>query len=98
MAVEFTEKEFLKKLESNKKLFLRKSGEASVNDAAANSHVKTGLSRNSKRFDFIDGNSIEVIAPLDYDVYLERRFAIMKLSLLRVKNQLDEIAKRIFKT
>lgn len=42
-------------------------------------------------------DTIKVIAPLEYDIYLERRFGIMKRSLDLVRPQIRSLGKLIFK-
>ena len=77
MTVKFDHNEVIKMYEDKRKKFLTKTGFQGVVLAAINSKVDTGASQNAKQFVFTSPDTIRIEAPLEYDVYLERRYGIM---------------------
>ena len=83
MTVEFNHDEVMKMFKAKRKKFLTMTGHQGVNIAAAQigedgeQHWDTGLSANSKSFNFYDDYTIRINAGTNYDVYLERRYGIM---------------------
>ena len=84
MSVEFNHDAVMQMFEKKRLVFLTKTGHMGCSIAALNvgedgeRHVDTGLSSVSKQFRIVSKDTIRIEAPLSYDVYLERRFGIMK--------------------
>jgi len=84
MTVEFNHEAVMKMYEAKRKKFLTMTGHQGANLAAINSRVDTGTSQSAKSFSFTEPGSkatfkdrVYIIAPLEYDIYLERRYGIM---------------------
>jgi len=77
MTVEFNHDAVMKLFRSKQKKLLTMTGHQGANLAAINSRVDTGASQSAKRFEFKDQDTIIIEAPLEYDIYLERRYGIM---------------------
>lgn len=80
MSVEFNRPEVMQMFESKRKRFLTKTGLMGANIAAVNSRVDTGASQNAKQYRLFpegDMSKVRIEAPLEYDIYLERRYGIM---------------------
>ncbi len=77
MTVEFNHGEVMKLFEGKRQKFLTKTGFQGVVLSAVNSRVDTGASQSAKQFKFTGKDKIQIQAPLDYDLYLERRYGIL---------------------
>ena len=77
MSVEFNHAAVMAMFEAKRKKFLTMSGIQGANLAAINSRVDTGASQNAKNYQFKAKDTIIIEAPMEYDVYLERRYGIM---------------------
>ena len=78
MSVEFNHDAVMQIFDKKRQVFLTKTAHMGVSLAAVNSRVRTGASQNAKQFKIIGNDTVRIEAPLSYDVYLERRFGIMK--------------------
>jgi len=77
MTVEFNHDAVMKLFRSKQKKFLTMTGHQGANLAAINSRVDTGTSQLAKTFSFTGLETIIIEAPMEYDVYLERKYGIM---------------------
>lgn len=77
MSVDFNHDEVMKMFEKKRKKFLVMTGEMGANLAAINSRVDTGASQSAKRYEMTAKDTVIIEAPMEYDVYLERRYGIM---------------------
>lgn len=97
MKFKFYDKEFLSKMDKQKKQYLLALGEVGKNQAASITPVRTGASKNAKNYRITKVNQVQIFAPLDYDRFLERRFAILKLTLEYISNVAELLAKKVFR-
>jgi len=77
MTVEFNHDNVMKMFEAKRKKFLVMTGEMGANLAAVNSRVDTGASQSAKNYQMTAKDTVIIEAPMEYDVYLERRYGIM---------------------
>jgi len=77
MSYEFDHSKVMAMFELKRKKLLTMTGQMGQSLAAINSRVDTGASQNSKNFQFTAKDTIIIEAPMEYDVYLERRYGIM---------------------
>ena len=84
MTVEYNPNAVMNMFEAKRKKFLTMTGHQGANLAAINSRVDTGASQSAKGFRLVGTDTVHIIAPLDYDLYLERKYGIMR----KVEDQL----------
>ena len=96
MTVEFDRNKLLNIAERNQKKFLVSIGETGASLAAINSRVDTGASQNAKNYQLKDKDTVIVEAPMQYDIYLERRFGIMAKTLHQLKPFIKKFEESIF--
>ena len=84
MTVEFNHEAVMKEFKKKQKKFLTKTGFMGVVLAATNSRFAVGTSQLAKTFSFKHPESkaektdtIYIEAPLNYDLYLEKRYGIL---------------------
>jgi len=77
MTVEFNHDAVMKMYEAKRRKFLIMTGEQGANLAALKSRVDTGASQSAKQYRFTGIDKVIIEAPLEYDIYLERRYGIM---------------------
>ena len=85
MTVEFNHDSIMKMYEGKRKKFLTMTGHQGANLAAINSRVDTGASQMAKKYTFTEPGSkatfkdrVFIVAPMEYDIYLEYRYGTMK--------------------
>jgi hypothetical protein len=85
---------FKKAVDQNTLNFLKNASLLHVENAKKNSRVDTGRSRDSKTALInILKKSFRVIAPLFYDIFLERRYGIMKKTQKESRSSTKQILK-----
>ena len=77
MSYEFNHAKVMEMFEKKRKKLLTMTGQMGQSLAAINSRVDTGASQNAKNYQFKAKDTIIIEAPMEYDVYLERRYGIM---------------------
>lgn len=77
MAVEFNHDTVMKMFEQKRKRFLTQTGIMGANLAAINSRVDTGASQNAKQYRLVGVDKVNIEAPMEYDLYLERRYGVL---------------------
>jgi hypothetical protein len=77
MTVEFNHTEVMQHFEKKRKKFLTMTGEMGASLAAINSRVDTGASQSAKRYELTAKDTVIIEAPLEYDVYLERKYGVL---------------------
>lgn len=96
MAFVSKKKEAFENLDEKIELYLEALQRVSTNEARAVSRVDTGLSKASKFSTKLDKERIETRAPVEYDVYLEYRYAIMFKAMFNTTRKMIKLAKRFF--
>ena len=98
MTVEWYGEKVLADYNNRRKKFLKASGMAGEALAVMNQppHIDTGASINAKTHKMIGDDRAEVIAPLFYDVYLERRYGIMAKTLDELPEIMYQLEGKIF--
>jgi hypothetical protein len=103
MTVEFNHDAVMRMFEQKRKKFLTKTGLQGENLAVVNSRVDTGASKNAKYFSLNDPTTVAkfkdrvfILAPLTYDVYLERRYGIMAKTLDELIPYMAKFEEEIF--
>jgi len=89
MTVDFNHDSVMKMYEAKRKKFLVMTGHQGQNLAALNSRVDTGLSQSAKGFKLVDDDKVWITTGTDYDIYLERRYGIMKKTEDELKPDID---------
>lgn len=77
MTVDFNHSKVMEMYEKKRRKFLIMTGEQGANLAALKSRVDTGASQSAKQYRLVDKQTVLIEAPLEYDIYLERRYGIM---------------------
>ena len=83
-------------LEKQKVQYAHAIGQFGVNQARAINPVKTGASKSAKAYRVLK-DKVQIYAPLDYDIWLERRYGILKIALEEVSRVAEPLAKRVFR-
>ena len=98
MTVEWCGEKVIAEYKNRRKKFLKASGMAGEALAVMNQppHIDTGASINAKTHKLIGDDRAEVIAPLFYDVYLERRYGIMAKTLDELPEIMYQLEGKIF--
>ena len=98
MTVEWYGEKVISEYKNRRKKFLKASGMAGEALAVMNQppHIDTGASVNAKTHKLIGDDRAEVIAPLFYDVYLERRYGIMAKTLDELPEIMYQLEGKIF--
>ncbi len=98
MTVELYEEKVLAEYKNRRKKFLKACGMAGEALAVMNQppHIDTGASINAKTHKLIGDDRAEVIAPLFYDVYLERRYGIMAKTLDELPEVMYKLERQYF--
>lgn len=98
MTIEWHGEMVIAEYKKRRKKFLKASGMAGEALAVMNQppHIDTGASINAKTHKLIGDDRAEVIAPLFYDVYLERRYGIMAKTLDELPEIMYQLEGKIF--
>ena len=98
MTVELYEEKVIAEYKNRRKKFLKACGMAGEALAVMNQppHIDTGASINAKTHKLIGDDRAEVIAPLFYDVYLERRYGIMAKTLDELPEVMYKLERQYF--
>lgn len=98
MTVEWYGEKVIEEYKNRRKKFLKASGMAGEALAVRNQppHIDTGASINAKTHKMIGDDRAEVIAPLFYDVYLERRYGIMAKTLDELPEVMYKLERQYF--
>ena len=98
MTVEWYGEKVLAEYKNRRKKFLKACGMAGEALAVMNQppHIDTGASINAKTHKMIGDDRAEVIAPLFYDVYLERRYGIMAKTLDELPEVMYKLERQYF--
>ena len=98
MTVEWYEEKVIEEYKNRRKKFLKACGMAGEALAVSNQppHIDTGASINAKTHKLIGDDRAEIIAPLFYDVYLERRYGIMAKTLDELPEVMYKLERQYF--
>ena len=98
MTVEWYGEKVLADYKNRRKKFLKASGMAGEALAVMNQppHIDTSTSINAKTHDPKGDDTMHIIAPLFYDVYLERRYGIMAKTLDELPEVMYKLERQYF--
>ena len=98
MTVELYEEKVIAEYKNRRKKFLKACGMAGEALAVMNQppHIDTSTSINAKTHDPKGDDTMHIIAPLFYDVYLERRYGIMAKTLDELPEVMYKLERQYF--
>lgn len=98
MTVEWFEEKVIAEYKNRRKKFLKACGMAGEALAVMNQppHIDTGASINAKTHEPKGDDTMHIIAPLFYDVYLEQRYGIMAKTLDELPEVMYKLERQYF--
>ena len=98
MTVEWFEEKVIEEYKNRRKKFLKACGMAGEALAVMNQppHIDTSASINAKTHEPKGDDTMHIIAPLFYDVYLEQRYGIMAKTLDELPEVMYKLERQYF--